>query len=318
MVAGTVVLMTALPSTPSPLPTTFNASSPEDLLAAVPIVLGFDPEHSLVMLTFGGRHQFHARIDLPDADHLGDCVGSMLEPALHHGVARVVFVIYGDDPVLAGRLARRLAREFRSVGIGVIECMRASGGSWFRPLGPRPARGVAYDVSQHPFRVQGVVAGHVTEPSRAALAARLEPSPELQAAVTKALRWVLAPEPDEVGALVDRLVGSMPTVEEVARLLVGVSTIEGRDGAWSRMSRASASAHVELWTVVLRGASGAMAAQPAALLAFACWLEGHGALAWCAVERCLEVEPDHRLGTLVAEVLNRAVAPTMWEPPDAA
>jgi hypothetical protein len=227
-------------------------------------------------------------------------------------------VIYDDVAALAGRLARRLALAFRDGGVDVLECVRVCGGHWFLPLGRHPARGVAYDVSEHRFRVAGVVAGHVTESSRAALAARLDPSPELQAAVAKALRWAVPPEPDEVGALVDELVESTPTVNDVARLLLGVMTIEGRDAAWARMSRQNAPAHVELWTTVLRGASRPMAAQPAALLAFASWLEGHGALAWCAVDRCLESDPDHRLGQLVAEVLQRAVAPSAWEPPEAA
>lgn len=317
---GTVVLMTDHSTSPIlPVsPTIFAAHSPEDLLAAVPVVLGFEPESSLVMLTFGGQQQFHARIDLPDPGGVADCVETLLAPARHHGVARVVFLIYGDGVDLAGRLARRLMRDFRREGIEVVECLRASGGHWFLPLGASPTGGVAYDVAEHPFRAQGVLAGHVTEPSRAALAARLDPDPALQRAVTRALRRAVPPSVDRVGTLVDSLLDAPPTAEDIACLLLGISSLEGRDRAWSRMSREGAGAHVELWTAVLRGASGQMAAQPAALLAFASWLEGHGALAWCAVDRCLAAEPDHRLGRLVAEVLERAVAPSRWEPPEAA
>ena len=32
----------------------------------VPVVLGFTPTDSLVMLTFGAASPFHARVDLPD------------------------------------------------------------------------------------------------------------------------------------------------------------------------------------------------------------------------------------------------------------
>lgn len=302
----------------TPRTPTLAARSAEDLLAVVPLVLGFEPEHSLVMLTFGGAHQFHARIDLPPAEHVGDCAQTMLMPALHHGVARVVFVIYDDTPDLATDLARRLTREFTGGGIEVVECLRVSGGEWFLPLGPQPTQGVGYDVSQHPFRVQGIVAGQVTERSRAALAARLDPDPDAARAVAKALRRAVPPELGEVAVLVESLLGTTPRAEDVARLLLGVSFIEGRDRAWSRMSRESAGAHVELWTAVLRAAPPQMAAQPAALLAFASWLKGHGALAWCAVDRCLAVDPGHRLGRLVAEVLERAVAPALWEPTEAA
>ena len=45
--------------------TTLTARGPEDLLAAVPVVLGFHPQDSLVMLTFGAVRSFHARVDLP-------------------------------------------------------------------------------------------------------------------------------------------------------------------------------------------------------------------------------------------------------------
>ena len=48
-------------------PTTLTARTPEDILAVVPVVLGFEPTESLVMLTFGSDPPFHARVDLPDA-----------------------------------------------------------------------------------------------------------------------------------------------------------------------------------------------------------------------------------------------------------
>ena len=41
--------------------------TPEDVLAAVPVLLGFEPSDSVVMMTFGGRETFHARIDMPAA-----------------------------------------------------------------------------------------------------------------------------------------------------------------------------------------------------------------------------------------------------------
>ena len=46
--------------------TTMTARTPEDVLAVVPVVLGFEPHDSLVMLTFGADPPFHARVDLPD------------------------------------------------------------------------------------------------------------------------------------------------------------------------------------------------------------------------------------------------------------
>ena len=53
------------------------------------------------------------------------------------------------------------------------------------------------------------------------------------------------------------------------------------------------------------------------LTAFAAWQAGHGALAWCALDRCFEVEPEHALAKGLAECLTRAVPPSAWrEVPD--
>src|SRR5436190_1173403 len=53
----------------------------------------------------------------------------------------------------------------------------------------------------------------------------------------------------------------------------------------------------------------------AALLAFAAWQAGDGALAWCGIDRALEIDPDCSLAQLVADVLSGAVPPEMWQPP---
>lgn len=52
---------------------------------------------------------------------------------------------------------------------------------------------------------------------------------------------------------------------------------------------------------------------PAGLLGFAAWLAGHGALAWCAVDRCREVEPTNSVATLIDTLLRRAAPPELWE-----
>jgi hypothetical protein len=54
------------PIQPPIRPSTFVARSPTDLVAIVPVVLGFHPRDSVVLLTFGTPGAaFHARVDLP-------------------------------------------------------------------------------------------------------------------------------------------------------------------------------------------------------------------------------------------------------------
>jgi len=55
-------------------------------------------------------------------------------------------------------------------------------------------------------------------------------------------------------------------------------------------------------------------AAPAALLGFAAWLAGNGALAWCAVDVAEEAEPGYPLAALLASTLAGAVPPAVWQP----
>ena len=59
--------------------TTLNLRSPEDLLAAAPVVLGFVPTDSAVMFTFDGPSCFHARVDLPRVgEEVDECIEALL------------------------------------------------------------------------------------------------------------------------------------------------------------------------------------------------------------------------------------------------
>jgi hypothetical protein len=100
---------------------------------------------------------------------------------------------------------------------------------------------------------------------------------------------------------------------DAARLLTDLDDVRLRDVAWALVTRESARDHVALWTDLVRRSPADLLPGPAALLAFAAWLCGHGALAWCAVDVCQAADPDHRLAGLVAQLLERAVPPTDWE-----
>jgi hypothetical protein len=115
---------------------------------------------------------------------------------------------------------------------------------------------------------------------------------------------------------VPRLAAARETPDDVvaARLLRAVDAdVDARDAAWVGLGRACARDHVELWTDLVRRAPDHLAAAPAAVLALAAWLAGEGALAWCAVDRVHEVDPDHTLAALVGDMLVAAVPPSAWE-----
>lgn len=295
-------------------PTTLKARSPEDVLAAVPVVLGFEPRDSVVMLTFGGVETFHARVDLPPPSEVDEAVEQLLDPARRHQVSRVLFVVYADDGPAARTVVRRLRRAFPRCGIDVVEVLRAHGGRWFAPgRSGVPLHGVPYDVGDHPFRAQAVVEGIVVHGSRAELEALLRPVPEEVARVVAALRRAAPSAPGEIAELVDaRLEAGRFSDAELARALLGLASVRGRDAAWAQITRETAPGHVRLWTDAVQRAPEELVAGPAAVLGLAAWLAGQGALAWCAVDRCQAVDPDNSLAELVAEVLARAVPPSAW------
>ena len=137
--------------------TMLTARGPEDLLAAVPVVLGFHPQESLVMLTFGAARSFHARLDLPPPaadDAVAAVIEVLLAPSRTHRVDHVAFVVYSGHVAVAARLAAALVPAFLAEGIGVVDVLRAHDGGWCSvPLraGATEPPMAPYDDASHPF-----------------------------------------------------------------------------------------------------------------------------------------------------------------------
>ena len=314
------------PATPPP-PTTLTARSPEDVLAMVPVLLGFVPEESVAMLTLGPGRSFHARADLPDARspcELDEMVAQLLGPVRQHGVGRVLLVLYSTDELLATRAARALARELEGAGVELVHALRADGSRWYPALGPRagaPASGVPYDLTAHPFLAQAALEGRVLLRTREELRATVAGDPDAVARVVAALAALPGSRPPGgvvwARALVEGHVaaGTFADDREVARLLRAVLDPRVRDATWRTLGRGTAAAHVRFWSDVLRRTPEPLVAAPAAVLALAAWQSGHGALAWCALDRCADAGRRSALADFVTEVLLGAVPPDCW-PPD--
>ena len=300
---------------------TFRAKSPKDLLAVVPIALGFEPEDSIVMLAFGDPAPPHARIDLPprgDPEALDVVAAALLEPCRRHRADRVVFVLYGSHSGHCRQVARVLRRRFERAGIAVLECLRADAGRWFSADGRRrgvPRWGVPYDVDAHPFRAEAVLAGQVTHASRTDLVASVAVDPVRRTAIEAMLDRADLLTAAELAELCCRHAeaDTVPTDLDAARMLLTVQVGPLRDAAWVPLTRDTASAHIGLWRDLVRRAPTPLLPAAAAVLAFAAWLEGNGALAWCALDRCFAVEPGQSLGRLVAHMLEAALSPSEWE-----
>lgn len=312
---GTVAGMT----TSQPTPRHLTATCPEDLLAFVPIAIGFVPATSVVLLGIEGARPFHARIDLPhDESTIDDVVAALLAPARRHGLSRVVLVLYDDDTSVADETAWSLHERFTAAGIEVFELLRVHDGHYFEALpggSPEADDGIPFEVAHHPFVAEAVFGGRVTHASREALAATLTCDPVRAQEVADCLGDV-APLPRAglrsiIAAHAASRSSTPPDV--VAGLVLALAHPEVRDEAWRWLTRDVARTYVEFWSQLVRRTPDELVPGPASVLAFAAWLAGDGALAWCAVDRVRAVDPQHTLAGLVADMLTSATSPELWE-----
>lgn len=316
-----------------PGPTRLTVGCTEDLLAIAPYVLGFHPEDSVVVLSFdgaaGGGPGFHARVDLPMDRDDQRAVADVLTGAVTRNGARIAAVlVYSDDMGAAWSQCELLVARLLELGVEVIDAIRVESDRFYAALSD-DLDGTPYDLSSHPLTARLVYDGRVAHASREELAASLVTSEERAVAAVQA---ALADEPELLAAgqpgpaasaqarwmqrRVRRHLHSRPSRpwsdRDAARVLALVQHVALRDVAWAEMHRGNAAAHVELWRELLRRCPPAWLPAPAALLAFAAWLNGDGALAWCALDECVAVDPDYSLAQRIADLLIAAVPPTRW------
>ncbi|MGN6252628.1 MAG: DUF4192 domain-containing protein [Marmoricola sp.] len=315
----------------------YVARGPVDLIALAPQVIGFHPEDSVVLMTFGragtgGGRGFHARVDLPVEPDLQDQVTDLLVGAVRrNGAERAAVLLYSTDRVVALRQGRLLLDRLLEEGVEVIDVLRVERHRYFFPL-EDDRTGTTYDVGTHPFTARSVFEGRVVQDSRAALAETLVGGQEddrheilaaAEAWADRMLQRGAGPSgPSRAGRAEARWIqGRLRRFEreglplgavEAGQLLGSVAVISLRDVAWAEITRATAPRHVELWRDLLRRAPEELSPAPAALLAFSAWLAGDGALAWCAVDRCVAVDPDYSMAECVAGVLMSATPPSAW------
>lgn len=323
-------------------------SSPADILAVVPYLLGFHPGDSIVVLGVGGprlRVRITSRADLPLA---GDVAASeagaqrVAEMLCGKSVEQVIVVAYGTDDRARPAVDHiRVALDKR--GIGVREALRAHGGFYwsYECSDPTccPPEGTAYDIGTSRVAAAATVAGLVALPDRKSLersiapvggVARVSMRQATSRAEDRVETW--ATESSDPAALRRRLLDEGSTRvraalecfgsgsrdlsdDDTAFLGVVLKLLQVRDEAWLLIDEDSARAHVDLWTHLTRRAEEYYVPAAASLLAFAAWQSGNGALASIAVDRALEADPDYSMAHLIGDVLDRGLLPNSWQPP---
>ena len=157
-----------------------------DLLALVPVALGFEPHESLVVVAVAGpRTGFHVRVDLPTRRHDDEAAAladQVTAAALTQECARVAVVAFSTVSSARGRrrvddLLRTVAGRLGDHGVDVLDVLRTDGGRYWSlrctDTGCCPPEGTPYDPASCELRAEATLAGIVVAPDREALATRL-------------------------------------------------------------------------------------------------------------------------------------------------
>jgi hypothetical protein len=302
-------------TTPVQLP---RITGPNDLLAAVPYLLGFHPSDSLVILgLLGDRLTFAARVDLPAADDSpDDLVDYLTVVVARQRLQAAVLVGYGTED----RVKPVLLALWGALVVPVHEVLRVTGARFWSYVCDNPhccgPSGRAFDPTSSPVAAAaafaGVVAARVAPVGgtlRAAMhAATLIAERRLGGLGGNALAIRSAGRVAVRDAISRQRGGTPHSDEEVAWLTVLLRAEAVRDFAWQAIT--DPEPHVALWTDVVRRAEPELAAAPASLLAFAAWRHGDGALASVAVARALEADPSYSMALLVQDILYQGISPS--------
>lgn len=166
----------------SPSDTDLTLRSPDEVLAAVPYLLGFHPSDSVVLVGLDrDAVAFTARADLPPGDdpHAArEMVRLLARITAEHRVTDVVILGYGA-PFHVDPSVLRLEVVLAGRGLGVRDVLRVRDGRYWSYLchGAEccPPEGREFDVASTRFAATATLAGRVALPDREALEVSVAP-----------------------------------------------------------------------------------------------------------------------------------------------
>lgn len=319
---------------------------PDAVIAAIPYLLGFHPQDSIVIVWMRERRIcLTQRMDLA-SDGIGEglAVNAVAMIAANAQATSAIAVIYGGDPN-AHRGWRRdvyeaLARGLDSAQVPLVDALHVHQGRWWSYQCKQeccPASGRAIDLLVQQ-EVASILADACSEPaqSREAVVGVLAPDPNAQARIgprveglAAALRALIdeaehAPQALEqwrdqhLARLLPRFLGHginpRSTDEgEVAAVIVGLSDVRVRDTLlWHLAQARDVDACLGWLANAMRAAPDGHVAPVATCTAIAAWLHGDGVRANAALERALADDRDYALGWLVAQSIINGLPPDTW------
>ncbi|NUP01242.1 MAG: DUF4192 domain-containing protein [Nonomuraea sp.] len=306
-------------------------TSPADILAAVPYLVGFHPQDSLIVIGLDrGQAKLAARWSVPFPS---GTLAPLTHLAEREGVTQIVIVGYGRGEAVTPGVdeARTLAAK---AGLHVAEAIRAHDGRYWSYICdlPRccPPEGTPYDPTTSQIAAEATVRGLVALPDRHTLERTIAPATgPVRMAMRRATATAIADVRASLTAATDldtfathyvtdslRRVRAALTTQaaggrlddlEAARLGLALTVIRVRDEAWTLMR----DAHLPLWKDLARRLEPRFLPPVASLLAMAAWRAGDSILATIALERALTTDPHYSMANLLMHALQNLVSPTV-------
>jgi len=324
-------------------------SGPDELVQAIPYLLGFHAVDSLVLVGLDdGRVVVTARIDLADAFVRG-ALAYTLQGMRAGGAECFVAVIYGDVPdedmdedvgtdayaLPHSEIVGDLIDAADECDAVVTELVLVADGRWWSYLCAEPE---CCPPEGHPihndcaFAAEATFAGIAVERDRQALASSLDPlseserrrlMPHISTAEAEATRLVLRGESETRQRSVKRALfaavrrcdreaarGVTPVLDDEDLVRFVVALRE--IDVRDPLWMAVDDGRVDgraMWMELARRAPSPYDAAPMFLYGWACWRAGNGALARMAADRAITSDPDYSAADLLLGALAAAVDP---------
>lgn len=312
---------------------TVSITDAAGLIAAVPLLLGFRPTESLVVLCVRNRRLGPVmRVDLPPPAEAVPVGSYLVEQSCRHGDA-VAVLAFSGSPDARSAVATVLDLML-AAGQSVIDALVVDGetASFLPDPRGRPTPPIGVPKADDPFVTElaaaAAIAGRAVLPSRSALAESIRPprAAKLRRArqQLKAARLRLGDVTDrqslidrsagEIDGAMDQIAGQRSVDPATAAILcVLMQDVMVRD---LLIARVVTDRHAD-WLPLLISAVTQVPADESedltVVLASAAYRSGDGALAQVAVDRCLNTRPDHRMAWLLRELMTAGLPPTALE-----
>lgn len=313
----------------------FELNRPGALIAALPAVLGFVPEKSLVLVSIGnGEMGSVLRVDLSRV--LADQAGQLAQVAAAAEPEAAIAVIVDADGAhcpmcneeyrrLCDALTEALSQHAVEMWAAHVVDQIAAGGRWHCVDGCG-AGGVIDDPSASPLAAAAVLDGRRLYARRADLQAVIavddpDRSAELAAAIhSSAASRAVAHRADADGcgrrdvenmmAAAARVAGGelLPDAE-LARLGCALADVQVRDTLYALAVAQNSGEAESLWAVLARTLPEPWRVEALVLLAFSAYARGDGPLAGVSLEAALRCEPGHRMAGMLDVALQSGMRP---------